>query len=76
MAQISFVSQPGESVLKAIVTLAQSLKLKVIAEGVEVEEQLNLLRKQGCPLMQGNIYSPPVSTAEIQFLLESDRRLT
>lgn len=66
----------SEVVLKAIVTLAQSLKLKVIAEGVEVEEQLNLLRKQGCLVMQGNIYSPPVSTAEIQFLLESDRRLT
>jgi diguanylate cyclase len=65
----------SESILKAIVTLAQSLKLKVIAEGVEIDEQLNLLRKQGCPLMQGNVYSPPVSFAEVQSLLESDRRL-
>jgi len=57
----------SEVVLKAIVTLAQSLKLKVIAEGVEVEEQLNLLRKQGCLVMQGNIYSPPFLRRKFSF---------
>lgn len=65
----------SELMLKTIISLAQSLKLKVIAEGVETEEQLNLLRKQGCPLIQGNICSPPVTASEIQALLENDRRL-
>ncbi len=65
-----------EAMVKAIINMAQSLKLKVIAEGVETEEQLSFLRKQGCPIIQGWIYSPPLPAAEIQDLLNEDRRLT
>jgi diguanylate cyclase (GGDEF)-like protein len=66
----------GEAIVKAMIAMSQSLKLKVIAEGVETEEQLKFLRKQGCPLMQGFFYSAPLAEGEIQKLLENDRRLT
>ncbi|MGA0201451.1 MAG: EAL domain-containing protein, partial [Prochlorotrichaceae cyanobacterium] len=75
VATLSQNSQ-SESILKAIITLAQSLKLKVIAAGVVTEDQLNVIRKQGCPLMQGDLYNPPVTAVEVQSLLDNDRRLS
>lgn len=76
----SFVSQltnnsQDAAIATAIIAMAQSLKLKVIAEGVETEEQLAFLRQHGCYAMQGFLYSPAVPAAEIQALLAEDRRL-
>jgi diguanylate cyclase (GGDEF)-like protein/PAS domain S-box-containing protein len=48
-------------IVKAIVDMAHSLKLKVIAEGVETEEQLSQLRELGCNSAQGFLFSRPVS---------------
>lgn len=75
----SFVSQVTEddhdaAIAKAIIAMAQSLKLKVIAEGVETEEQLTFLRKQGCHGIQGYLYSPPLTAAGIEQLLSEDKR--
>ena len=47
-------------IVKAIVEMAHSLRLKVIAEGVETEEQLSQLRKLGCNSVQGFLLSRPV----------------
>jgi diguanylate cyclase len=76
----SFVSQVTENehdaaIATAVIAMAKSLKLKVIAEGVETEEQLAFLRQQGCYLIQGFLYSRPVPIAEIQKLLGDDNRL-
>lgn len=76
----SFVSQVNENlhdaaIVKAVIALAQSLKLKAIAEGVETQEQLNFLRHHGCHAMQGFFYSPPLPAYEIETLLLEDRRL-
>jgi diguanylate cyclase (GGDEF)-like protein/PAS domain S-box-containing protein len=48
-------------IVKAIVEMAHSLRLKVIAEGVETEEQLSQLRELGCNSAQGFLFSRPVS---------------
>ncbi|BAN47736.1 PAS domain S-box protein [Metapseudomonas resinovorans] len=56
-------------IVRAIVAMAHSLGLEVIAEGVEQAEQLAFLEQQGCHLYQGYLYSRPVSLAEFRALL-------
>ena len=46
--------------MSTIINLAHSLKLKVVAEGVETEEQSRLLRLLNCDEMQGFLFSKPV----------------
>ena len=60
----SFVQELGsdpesQAIVAAIVTLAQSLHLLTIAEGIETEDQLNRLRELGCDLLQGYFLAPP-----------------
>ena len=52
------------AIVKAIIVLAQSLNLKIIAEGVETEEQKNFLVEAGCPDVQGYYYSKPLCAHE------------
>jgi diguanylate cyclase (GGDEF)-like protein len=51
-------------VVRGVIDMARSLGLSVIAEGVETEEQLGLLAREGCNLFQGFLCSPPVTSAE------------
>jgi EAL domain-containing protein (putative c-di-GMP-specific phosphodiesterase class I)/DNA-binding CsgD family transcriptional regulator len=64
---IAALSDKKEShaIVRAITDLARSLKLRVTAEGVETEQQLQQVRLLGCTEMQGYLLSPPRSTAEI-----------
>jgi len=50
----------GLSLVSTIISLAHSMKLKVVAEGVETEEQSRLLRLLRCDEMQGFLFSRPV----------------
>jgi len=52
-----------------IVSLAHTLGLKVIAEGVEENEQMQLLRELGCDQIQGFLISKPLPASEIDSLL-------
>jgi diguanylate cyclase (GGDEF)-like protein len=53
------------AILRAIVTLASSMGMTTIAEGVETEEQLALVRAEGCTEMQGFLFSPARPAAEL-----------
>jgi diguanylate cyclase (GGDEF)-like protein/PAS domain S-box-containing protein len=56
-------------VVELIILLAQKLKLKVIAEGIESAKQLDHLQALGCELGQGYFFSPPVEAKQAQQLL-------
>jgi EAL domain-containing protein (putative c-di-GMP-specific phosphodiesterase class I) len=57
------------SIVQAIISLAHSLRLKVVAEGVETPEQLRSLKSMGCDQYQGYHFSPPLPAAEFIELL-------
>jgi EAL domain-containing protein (putative c-di-GMP-specific phosphodiesterase class I) len=56
-------------IVKSILDLAQSLGLDVVAEGVEQSDQAALLKKLGCPKLQGYLYSRPLPRDECQAYL-------
>ena len=58
------------AIVTAIIAMARSLKMKVVAEGVETEEQLDFLRQQGCDSYQGYYFSQPLLAAEIESRLQ------
>jgi diguanylate cyclase (GGDEF)-like protein/PAS domain S-box-containing protein len=64
-----------EAIASAIVGLARSLHLRVIAEGVETPTQLAFLRRVGCDEMQGHLFSKAVTAPEFEALLFEGRRL-
>jgi predicted signal transduction protein with EAL and GGDEF domain len=53
------------ALLGAIVSMAKVMRLRTVAEGVETEGQLKLLRELGCDEIQGNLMSPPVVVADV-----------
>lgn len=63
------------AITAAIISMAKSLKLKVVAEGVEEYGQLAFLRERGCEQMQGYLFSHPVPHDELVAMLIADRRL-
>jgi diguanylate cyclase (GGDEF)-like protein/PAS domain S-box-containing protein len=63
------------AIVKVIVMLAQALNLKVVAEGVETEEQLNFLIENHCDYIQGYYYSKPVPSTDFICLLRKDRQI-
>jgi CheY-like chemotaxis protein len=63
------------SVTRAIIRLAHSLKLEVLAEGVETEGQLGLLAADGCDSIQGYYFARPMPAADFEALLVADKRL-
>ncbi len=73
----SFVKDiPGDlddsAIADAIITMAHSLGMKVIAEGVETEQQSAFMRSHGCDAMQGYYFSKPVSAEDISVLLQRE----
>jgi diguanylate cyclase (GGDEF)-like protein len=65
--------EPDASILSAIVTMGHALGLKVLAEGVETEEQARVLRAAGCDEVQGYLYSRPVLAEQLMERLKPRR---
>jgi len=63
------------SITRAIITMAHSLQMKVLAEGVETEGQLALLIANHCDQMQGRYFSPPVRADGMATILREGRKL-
>jgi len=58
------------AIVRAIIAMARSLRMRTVAEGVEQEEQVRFLRAEGCGEMQGFFYSRPLPSEEIVRLLK------
>jgi len=63
------------AIAKAVIALAKSLKLKIIAEGVEEKEQKDFLVQNGCVDIQGYYYFKPIPANEIEDLLKKEVRI-
>ena len=72
----SFIGKlPGDendiAIARAVISLGQQMNMRVIAEGVETEQQLALLQANNCDEMQGYLFSRPVSVAEVARLFDA-----
>lgn len=72
----SFVGMMGENeanreVIRTVISLASNLGLKVVAEGIETEQQRNDLANLGCDLGQGYLFARPMSAENLSIYLES-----
>jgi EAL domain-containing protein (putative c-di-GMP-specific phosphodiesterase class I) len=62
---------PGQvSMTRALIQLAHSLEMRVVAEGIETEHHRRLLAEQHCDFAQGFLFSPALPGARLQALLE------
>jgi EAL domain-containing protein (putative c-di-GMP-specific phosphodiesterase class I) len=63
-------SSQDRSIVRTIIAMAQSLNFEIIAEGVETEEQRNLLIHKGCHNFQGYLFGKPVAVDEFEQMLK------
>ncbi|MBV7271505.1 bifunctional diguanylate cyclase/phosphodiesterase [Clostridium sp. PL3] len=63
------------AIVSALIQLAHGIDLKVVAEGVEEHSQLKILREYNCDLVQGYIFSKPVSKEDFEKMLKSNNQL-
>ena len=61
-----------DAVLSSVLTLARGLDISITAEGVETEEQFELLRSAGVDLLQGYLFGRPVPLEKLRFLIPPD----
>lgn len=65
--------QDSQEIVRLIIAMAHALKLKVVAEGTETEEQIATLRRLGCEMAQGYFFSRPAPADTIAALLRETR---
>ena len=65
----------GATIATAVIALARSLKLNVVAEGVETSEQQEFLREKGCDFIQGYYFCRPLPAAELVPILSQHAKI-
>jgi EAL domain-containing protein (putative c-di-GMP-specific phosphodiesterase class I) len=68
-------SEDGAAMVGAIIELARGLRMRVIAEGVETEAELDYLKLRGCDEVQGHVYAQAVSGADVEAMLRAGRQV-
>jgi diguanylate cyclase (GGDEF)-like protein len=69
-------NREDSAIATTVISMAQNLNLRVVAEGVETKEQLDFLRSAGCDEIQGYLFSRPVPAKEMEKLLKDGKTLT
>jgi len=69
------INQKDRALVETIIYLGHSLGLSVIAEGIENEEQLKILKELHCDVIQGDLYSKPLSVMQVGAIIESNRSI-
>ncbi|HSP32720.1 MAG TPA: EAL domain-containing protein [Thermoanaerobaculia bacterium] len=64
------------AIVSAVIQMAHSLRLKVVAEGVEREDQLEFLTRQGCDTIQGYFFSPPLPADQLEAYMAGRKAAT
>lgn len=67
-------AQADQALAEAVIAIGKSLRMRVVAEGVEQEEQVQFLRSRGCDELQGYYFGRPIAAAEFSRLLAPDAR--
>lgn len=70
---VNAVPGDGAAIAKAIIAMAHSLNMTVVAEGVETEEQVAFLSDAGCDVMQGYYFARPMPAEQLEALLREGR---
>jgi len=68
-------SKTDQTIIAAIIQMANGLNLKLVAEGVETQEHADELEKMGCEIMQGYFFSRPVTADTITSTLEESKSI-
>ncbi|QFT31769.1 Cyclic di-GMP phosphodiesterase Gmr [Labrenzia sp. THAF82] len=66
-------SEQARSLVASILDIAHTLSIEVVAEGVETSQHAEILREQGCSLLQGYYFSRPIEETAFEELLQSDQ---
>jgi diguanylate cyclase (GGDEF)-like protein/PAS domain S-box-containing protein len=69
------LEEDGAAIVRTIISLAHSLRLKVVAEGVETPAQLAYLRAHACDQVQGYLFSRPVPAADFELMIRKGLQL-
>ena len=70
------LTEKNKKVITSVVTLAKSLNLETVSEGVETQVQVDFLRDLGCDMIQGFFYYKPMTGGDFHQLLQSQTEKT